>query len=210
MNCITVVPGAVGALRRQAVQNVGGYTHDTLAEDTDLTWKLRRAGWRIVNDNSAMAYTEAPESLRNLAKQRFRWAYGTLQCLWKHRAAMFRDGAFGWLALPSLWVYQILFPSISPFMDIAMLYSVIAGNFTQFLQYYLVMFGVELTAALIAVRMDKADMRLLPWLFFQRFVYRQMMYYVILKALVTAIRGGAVGWGKFERTGTARVETKTA
>ena len=83
MNCITVVPGAVGALRRSAVQNVGGYTHDTLAEDTDLTWKLRRAGWRIVNDNSAMAYTEAPESLRNLAKQRFRWAYGTLQCLWK-------------------------------------------------------------------------------------------------------------------------------
>ena len=210
MNCITVVPGAVGALRRSSVQNVGGYTHDTLAEDTDLTWKLRRAGWRIVNDNSAMAYTEAPESLRNLAKQRFRWAYGTLQCLWKHRAAMFRDGAFGWLALPSLWVYQILFPSISPFMDIAMLYSVIAGSFTQFLQYYLVMFGVELTAALIAVRMDRADMRLLPWLFFQRFVYRQMMYYVILKALVTAIRGGAVGWGKFERTGTARVETKAA
>ncbi len=210
MNCITVVPGAVGALRRSAVHNVGGYTHDTLAEDTDLTWKLRRAGWRIVNDNSAMAYTEAPESLRNLAKQRFRWAYGTLQCLWKHRAATFHDGAFGWLALPSLWVYQILFPAVSPFMDIAMLYSVIAGNFTQFLQYYLVMFGVELTAALIAVRMDKADMRLLPWLFFQRFVYRQMMYYVILKALVTAICGGAVGWGKFERTGTARVESKPA
>ena len=68
---------------------------------------------------------------------------------------------------------------------------------------------LRFVAALIAVRMDKADMRLLPWLFFQRFVYRQMMCCVILKALVTALRGGAVGWGKFERDGTARVETKT-
>jgi len=80
LNCITVVPGAVGALRRESVLAVGGYTNDTLAEDTDLTWKLRRAGWRIVNDNSAMAYTEAPEDVQNLAKQRFRWAFGTLQC----------------------------------------------------------------------------------------------------------------------------------
>ena len=129
LNCITVVPGAVGAMRRQAVMAVGGYTHDTLAEDTDLTWKLRRAGWRIVNDNTAMAYTEAPETLRNLAKQRFRWAFGTLQCLWKHRAALWNDGAFGWLALPSLWVYQILFPAISPFMDVAMVCSLFSGNF---------------------------------------------------------------------------------
>ena len=210
MNCITVVPGAVGALRRQSVIDVGGYTHDTLAEDTDLTWKLRRAGWRIVNDNSAMAYTEAPESLRNLAKQRFRWAYGTLQCLWKHRLALGHDGAFGWLALPSLWVYQILFPAISPFMDVMVIYSLFAGNFARVLNFYLLMFGVEFLAALVAVRMDRADMRLLPWLFFQRFIYRQMMYYVILKALFTALRGGAVGWGKFERTGTARIEGKPA
>ncbi len=205
LNCITVVPGAVGALRRGAVQAVGGYTSDTLAEDTDLTWKLRRSGWRIVNDNSAMAYTEAPETLSSLAKQRYRWAFGTLQCLYKHRAALGHDGAFGWIALPSLWLYQILFPAISPFMDLAMLASIFTGNFRLLGVFFLGMSLIELAAAFLALRMDKGDMRLLPWLILQRFVYRQLMYYVILKSIVSAIRGGNVGWGKLERTGKAKV-----
>ena len=207
LNCITVVPGAVGALRRDAVLAVGGYTSDTLAEDTDLTWKLRRAHWRIVNDNSAMAYTEAPETLQNLAKQRFRWAFGTLQCLWKHQDAVGRHGAFGWLALPSLWLYQILFPAISPFMDVAMLASIFTGNFPLFLAYFSGFTVLELAGAIIALRMDKGDMRLLPWLVIQRFVYRQLMYYVILKSIVAAIRGTAVGWNKLERTGKAQIES---
>ena len=210
LNCITVVPGAVGALRRDAVQEVGGYTHDTLAEDTDLTWKLRKAGWRIENESSAMAYTEAPETMKNLAKQRFRWAFGTLQCLWKHQDALGQYGAFGWIALPSLWLFQILFPAVSPFMDVAMVYSLLAGNFVQFGLYFLAMFLLEFVGAVIAIRMDRGNWRLLPWLFFQRFVYRQLMYYVILKSVVAAARGGAVGWNKFERTGTARIENKTA
>ena len=209
LNCITVVPGAVGALRRDAVLSVGGYTHDTLAEDTDLTWKLRRTGWRIVNDNSAMAYTEAPETLSSLAKQRYRWAFGTLQCLFKHRKALGHHGAFGWIALPSLWLYQILFPAISPFMDIAMLASIFTGNFLLLGKFFLGMSLIELAAAFLALKMDKGDMRLLPWLIIQRFVYRQLMYYVILKSIVSAIRGGAVGWGKLERTGKASIETKT-
>ncbi len=209
LNCITVVPGAVGALRREAVRQVGGYTHDTLAEDTDLTWKLRRAGWRIENESGAMAYTEAPETMRNLAKQRFRWAFGTLQCLWKHQDALGQHGAFGWIALPSLWMFQILFPAISPFMDAAMVYSLFAGNFLQFGFYFLAMFLLEFVGAVIAIRMDRGNWRLLPWLFLQRFVYRQLMYYVILKSVVAAARGGAVGWNKFERTGTARIENKT-
>ena len=206
LNCITVVPGAVGALRREAVRQVGGYTHDTLAEDTDLTWKLRRAGWRIENESSAMAYTEAPETMKNLAKQRFRWAFGTLQCLWKHQDALGQHGAFGWIALPSLWLFQILFPAVSPFMDVAMVYSLFAGNFLQFGFYFLAMFVLEFVGAVIAIRMDRGNWRLLPWLFLQRFVYRQLMYYVILKSIVAAARGGAVGWNKFERTGTARIE----
>ena len=210
LNCITVVPGAVGALRREAVRQVGGYTHDTLAEDTDLTWKLRRAGWRIENESSAMAYTEAPETMRNLAKQRFRWAFGTLQCLWKHQDALGQHGAFGWIALPSLWLFQILFPAVSPFMDVAMVYSLFAGNFLQFGFYFLAMFVLEFVGAVIAIRMDRGNWRLLPWLFLQRFVYRQLMYYVILKSVVAAARGGAVGWNKFERTGTARIDNKTA
>lgn len=205
LNCITVVPGAVGAWRRSAIEAVGGYTGDTLAEDTDLTWRVRRAEYRIVNDSTALAFTEAPETLKDLARQRFRWAFGTLQCLWKHRAATFRHGAFGWVALPSLWLYQILFPAISPAMDVAMIWALFAGNFGRLAGYYLLMVGFELLGAFLAVRMDRANPRLLPWLLLQRFVYRQLMYYVILKSLVVAIRGTHVGWGKLDRRGTAEV-----
>ena len=105
-------------------------------------------------------------------------------------------GAFGWIALPSLWLYQILFPAVSPFMDVAMVWSLLAGNFVQFGQFFLLMFGIEFAGAFLAIRMDKGDMRLLPWLFLQRFVYRQLMYYVILKSLLSAIRGGGGGLGQ--------------
>src|SRR5207248_2099970 len=100
LNCITVVPGAVGAWRREAIERAGGYSSQTLAEDTDLTWSIRKLGYRIVTESEALAYTEAPDGLRPLAKQRFRWAFGTLQNLWKHRDALLnpRYGAFGLLA----------------------------------------------------------------------------------------------------------------
>jgi cellulose synthase/poly-beta-1,6-N-acetylglucosamine synthase-like glycosyltransferase/peptidoglycan/xylan/chitin deacetylase (PgdA/CDA1 family)/spore germination protein YaaH len=203
LNCITVVPGAIGAWRRSAIEQVGSYTSETLAEDTDLTWKIRRAGWRILNDSSAHAFTEAPESLGNLARQRFRWAFGTLQNLFKHRDATFRHGAFGWIALPSLWLYQILFPAISPIMDVTVVFALVTGHAAQVLMFYGLMVGAECVGAAIALWMEKGKWGLLPWIFFQRFLYRQLMYYVILKSLVAAIRGGAVGWNKFERTGTA-------
>ena len=132
LNCITVVPGAVGALRREAVRQVGGYTHDTLAEDTDLTWKLRRAGWRIVNDNtrdglhgSAGNAAQPGQTAVPLGVRHAAMPVETPDALGQH-------GAFGWIALPSLWLYQILFPAVSPFMDVAMVYSLFAGNFLQF------------------------------------------------------------------------------
>ncbi|CCW34157.1 glycosyl transferase [Chthonomonas calidirosea] len=208
LNCITVVPGAAGAIRRSALVEVGGYTSDTLAEDTDLTWKLRRAGWRIRNDSSAWAYTEAPEHLNALARQRFRWAFGTLQCLWKHRHALFEEGTFGWVALPSLWVYQILFPAVSPFMDIGILYALIEHNFIAFGSLFALMTGIEMLAAWIALCMDHGNRRLLWYLPLQRFVYRQLMYYVVLKSLWVATRGSAVGWNKLERSGTAQLGIK--
>ena len=205
LNCITVVPGAVGAWRASAVAAAGGCSSDTLAEDMDLTWTIRRLGWRVANDSSALAYTEAPETLRSLSQQRFRWAFGTLQNLWKHRGNLLRQDVFGWVAMPSLWLYQVLFPASSPVMDLAIIWAVAAGGLAHVAAYYVLMFGVELAGASLAVWMDRGNPRLLGWLFFQRFVYRQLMYYVILKSLLTAVRGAAVGWSKLERRNTARL-----
>jgi len=214
LNCISVVPGAVGAWRKDAVVLAGLYSSQTLAEDTDLTFKVRQLGYRIITDNEALAYTEAPDNLKDLSKQRFRWAYGTLQCLWKHRSAMFntRFGAFGFFALPSLWIYQILFQALAPLVDAAILWTIFYGSVfaPQFemsstlllLKFWLLFTVFEVTGACIALRLDREDLKLLVWLPLQRFVYRQMMYYVILKSIITAIKGTRVGWGKLDRRGT--------
>jgi poly-beta-1,6 N-acetyl-D-glucosamine synthase len=226
LNAITVVPGAVGAWRKDAIVNAGGYLNDTLAEDMDLTWRLRTSGWRIANESDAYAYTEAPESFGGFFRQRFRWAYGTLQCLYKHRQAMFHYDWFGWLALPSLWVFQVLFQALAPLVDLQVIISVVKyslalagssgengslaleGETQTILRVgflYAVFFVVELMSAAIATRMDRQRYGLLWWLFLQRFAYRQIMYGVIYRSLVRAITGGRTGWGKIDRKGTVKV-----
>ncbi len=224
MNAVTVVPGAVGAWRRSAVASVGGYIGDTLAEDMDLTFRLRRAGWKIETDSEALGWTEAPDTFRALFKQRFRWAFGTLQCLWKHKGALGRYGFFGRLALPILWVFQVIFQVLAPLVDVAMLYTVV--NFvmswlsraqdaselpplpgaTHMLVstgfFYGVFFVVEFFVAFVGYRLDREKVGDLRWLFLQRFVYRQLMYVVVWRAITQALRGGKSGWGKLERKGT--------
>jgi cellulose synthase/poly-beta-1,6-N-acetylglucosamine synthase-like glycosyltransferase/spore germination protein YaaH/peptidoglycan/xylan/chitin deacetylase (PgdA/CDA1 family) len=226
LNCITVVPGAVGAWRKDAVILAGLYSSQTLAEDTDLTFKIRKLGYRISTDNTALAYTEAPDTLKDLAKQRFRWAFGTLQCLWKHRTALFnpRYGTFGTIAMPSLWIYQIGFQAIAPVVDLTIVWSLIYSHFIatsadnlmarqnswMLLGYWALFSAVEVLGAWIAFRLDKEDKKLLGWLLLQRFVYRQLMYYVIVKSLIFAMHGSRVGWGKLERKGTVQQPVQAA
>ena len=88
LNAITVVPGAIGAFRKKAIEEAGGFTTDTLAEDCDLTIRILRCGYIVENDNSAIAMTEAPETLKQFFKQRFRWSYGVMQTFWKNRDAL--------------------------------------------------------------------------------------------------------------------------
>ena len=227
LNAITVVPGAVGAWRRSAVQAVGGYLTDTMAEDMELTYRMRRAGWRIVADAETLGYTEAPATFRAFFRQRFRWAYGTLQCLWKHRRATFRYGWFGWVAIPAVWVFQVVFQALGPLVDLKVVWTLIdfgyswatMGALHQDWQplpqitrvvlevgfFYGIFFGVDLVGAFIAYRLDRESLRDLWWLFWQRFVYRQVMYAVLIKSLVTAVKGKRQGWGKQQRHGTVQL-----
>lgn len=226
LNAVTVVPGAVGAWRREAVLQAGGYERDTMAEDMDLTWRLRRAGWRIETANDAIGLTEAPDNLKGLFKQRFRWAYGTLQCLWKHRSALGRYGWFGWVMLPSLWLFQVLFQILSPLVDLQVAWTLInvgeawltrgllrqdwqplpqaVAALSQIGFLYALFFAIELLASIVAFRLDRERMRLLWWLFWQRFVYRQLMYAVMIKSVLTALQGVRAGWSKLERKGTVQ------
>jgi cellulose synthase/poly-beta-1,6-N-acetylglucosamine synthase-like glycosyltransferase/peptidoglycan/xylan/chitin deacetylase (PgdA/CDA1 family)/spore germination protein YaaH len=227
LNSITVVPGAVGAWRKKAVVEAGGYIPDTLAEDMDLTWRLRQNGWLLDTENEALAFTEAPDDFNSFFKQRFRWSFGTLQCLWKHKKVLLKHGWFGWLALPMLWIFQIGFQTIAPLVDLQLLYSVYQfvqalltqGMYTQdwrplpqtveYIQhiglFYLLFFVVDLIGALIAFIRDHEKLSLLWLLFWQRFVYRQLIYAVIWKSIITAVKGRKQGWGKINRKGTVEL-----
>ncbi|MFI5213840.1 MAG: polysaccharide deacetylase family protein [Gemmatimonadales bacterium] len=226
LNGVTVVPGAIGAWRKSAVLAVGGYVSDTLAEDMDLTFRLRRANWRITADSDAIGWTEAPERFGPFLRQRFRWAFGSLQVLWKHRGALLRYGWFGGLVLPSQWLFGIVFQILGPLVDLRLLYAVLAvlvsrvgsPEFDPLPQlarilaqtgfFYGLFFVVELGVSIAAFRLEREDMKQLWWLFWQRFVYRQTMYYVLWQAVIGAMRGKRQGWGKLQRTGSVLVAEK--
>lgn len=220
LNAITVVPGAVGAWRLAAIAQAGGYPHDTLAEDQDLTIAIQRQGWRVTYDQYAVAWTEAPEGFRALAKQRFRWAYGTLQCLWKHGRIIPQGHPRGlaFIGLPQAILFQVALAAISPIIDLALILSVVLTWWTieahgwaqgetdieKMLVFWLIFTAIDLLSAIIAFALERrAPWRLLWLLIPQRIGYRQIMYYVVLKAITQALRGPRVGWGKLARTGRA-------
>ena len=226
LDCITVVPGAVGAWRRKLVLEVGGFREDTLAEDQDLTLAIRRAGYSVAYADGAVAYTEAPDTLGGLAKQRFRWSFGTLQCLWKHRDAFFRRkyGSLGFIALPNVFLFQLLLPAISPVADLMFVLSILSvwlnamnhkvdgrltyglTNLEQVLAYYAIFLVVDWLAAVLAFLMEPDEDKQLTWLIFiQRFAYRQVMYWVVVRSFAAALSGRLVGWGKLERKATVEL-----
>ncbi|HEX6966705.1 MAG TPA: glycosyltransferase, partial [Gemmatimonadaceae bacterium] len=222
LDCITVVPGAVGAWRRELVERIGGFSDDTLAEDQDLTLAIRREGYSIAYADAAVGYTEAPDTVRALAKQRFRWSFGTLQCAWKHRDVLFhrRAGSLGFVALPNVWIFQLLFPVISPVADLMFLWSLVSvwmvkqqhgatyalTTLDQVLLFYALFLLVDWLAAMVAFLMEPDEDKSLTWLvFLQRFVYRQVMYWVVVRSFLAAVRGHVVGWGKLERKATVEV-----
>jgi cellulose synthase/poly-beta-1,6-N-acetylglucosamine synthase-like glycosyltransferase/peptidoglycan/xylan/chitin deacetylase (PgdA/CDA1 family)/spore germination protein YaaH len=201
LNCVSVVPGALGAWRRQAMLDVGGYSHDTLTEDADLTLTVLRNGGHITYESEARARTEAPESLSALLKQRFRWTYGTYQCLYKHRKALFR-GSLGWVGLPNMILFQIVFPLLSPIGDIVMVMSIMRGDWSAFLAGYVAFLLMDVCGSVLAFTLDRKPLKWLGMLLIQRFTYRQLMYYVALRSMIAALRGARHGWKKLQRTGT--------
>ena len=213
LGCITVVPGAIGAWRREALERMGGFPLDTLAEDQDLTLTLLTAGYTVLYDSSAIGWTEAPDTVKALVKQRFRWAFGTLQCLWKHRQVTLRPrfGALGLIAVPQTWLFQFLLTIVAPLVDLALIWRLAAssmqllqhqdqydpGSLQKVVAYYLAFLVIDLGSAALALLMERRESLVL-----QRFGSRQLMYWVVLKALFTAAIGPLVGWGKLERKST--------
>nr|WP_307531037.1 glycosyltransferase [Streptomyces umbrinus] len=206
LECMTTVPGAIGAFRRDALIGVGGVSDDTLAEDTDLTMALWRAGWRVLYEESAVAWTEVPTSLRQLWRQRYRWCFGTIQSMWKHRGAVLEMGVagrFGRRGLTYLALFQVALPLLAPVIDVFALYGVLFLDPLTSAGVWFGFMAVQLVCAGYALKLDGERVRTLWWMPFQLVVYRQLMYLVVIQSVVAVLLGSRLKWQRMKRSGTA-------
>ncbi|WUS97261.1 glycosyltransferase [Streptomyces sp. NBC_00708] len=204
LRCMPTIPGAVGAFRREALERVGGISEDTLAEDTDVTMALHRDGWRVVYAENARAWTEAPETVQQLWSQRYRWSYGTMQAIWKHRRAVVERGSsgrFGRVGLPFVSLFMVVAPLLAPLIDVFLLYGLVFGPTEKTVGAWLGVLAVQLVCAAYAFRLDRERMTHLLSLPLQQILYRQLMYVVLLQSWITALTGGRLRWQKLRRTG---------
>jgi cellulose synthase/poly-beta-1,6-N-acetylglucosamine synthase-like glycosyltransferase len=220
LGAVSVVPGAIGAWRTSAVREAGAFHHDTVAEDADLTMALLQNGYRVEYEDRALAFTEAPMNASGLMRQRFRWSFGILQAVFKHKSAFGEKGVLGWIALPNIIIFQILLPLVSPFIDImfafgALIYgiqkyfhpeSADPRSFEKLVSFFLAFMIIDFIASTLAFLLERRtadnaeDPKLLLHVWLQRFAYRQLFSVVLFKTLKRALTGQAFAWDKLERT----------
>lgn len=206
VNAITVIPGAIGAFKKQAIIDAGRFTSDTLAEDCDITIRILKAGYIVANEAKAIAFTEAPETLKQFYKQRFRWVFGVLQTFWKHKDALFvyRYKALAWIALPDILLFKYIIPIFTPLGDLLMIIGLLTENRSKILTYYLIFLIVDALIAGLAFFFEKEKPWKLIWLIPQRLIYRWLMLIVLFKAVRRAIKGELQHWGVLKRTGNVK------
>jgi len=223
------VPGAIGAWRTAPVKRAGGYPINTVAEDADLTMNLLEQKFKVVYEDRALAFTEAPIDARGLMRQRFRWSFGILQAIWKHRAAFVRNKAMGLFALPNILIFQMLLPLVSPFIDLIFVYGIVnyfidrhyhpeaasMASLQKLLAYFGAFLLIDFVTSTIAFSLErrhpanKGDGWLLFHIWLQRFAYRQVFSIVLFKTLKRAIDGKPFNWDKLERTAQMSKHTET-
>jgi cellulose synthase/poly-beta-1,6-N-acetylglucosamine synthase-like glycosyltransferase/peptidoglycan/xylan/chitin deacetylase (PgdA/CDA1 family)/spore germination protein YaaH len=226
-NVVTVVPGAIGAWRTAPVKAAGGYPLNTVAEDADLTMSLLEQGLKVVYEDRSLAFTEAPINASGLMRQRFRWSFGTLQAVWKHRAAFTRNKAMGLFALPNIVVFQMLMPLVSPFIDLMFIFGTLqffadryyhpeaasTASFEKLLVYFLTFMVIDFVTSTVAFSLErkhpsnKGDGWLLFHIWLQRFAYRQVFSLVLFKTIKRAIDGRPFNWDKIARTAKMSKQT---
>jgi cellulose synthase/poly-beta-1,6-N-acetylglucosamine synthase-like glycosyltransferase len=228
LGAVSVVPGAIGAWRTSAVRAAGAFHTDTVAEDADLTMALLQSGYRVEYEDRALAYTEAPVNAKGLMRQRFRWSFGILQSVYKHRRAFPRKGVLGWLALPNIIIFQILLPLVSPFIDIMFAFGTVSyfvqkyfhpestdpASFYRLVIFFAAFLIIDFFTSAIAFALERStpdtreDTWLLSQVWLQRFVYRQLFSLVLFKTVKRAIKGEPFAWDKLERTAAVTFEER--
>jgi cellulose synthase/poly-beta-1,6-N-acetylglucosamine synthase-like glycosyltransferase/peptidoglycan/xylan/chitin deacetylase (PgdA/CDA1 family)/spore germination protein YaaH len=227
LNANGVVPGAIGAWRRKALLSAGGYSSETLAEDADATLAVIRAGWKVAFEPLSKAYTEAPETLRDFMKQRYRWTFGMLQLVVKYRASAFcgHPRSLGWLIMPNMTLFLLQYAFISPILD-----GVAAYHLWTMLAHFPDLFATgsspempwqvmvwlplqlfDLLALVLLMRVANISdwHKLLPVILLQRLMYQPLLYLTAMRTVLDAAKGQVRGWNKLLRTGSVSAKAVT-
>jgi cellulose synthase/poly-beta-1,6-N-acetylglucosamine synthase-like glycosyltransferase len=214
-----VISGACGLFRRDALIDSGGYA-DTVGEDMELIVRLRRLGYeqnrpsRIEFVPDPVAWTEVPESLAELGRQRDRWHRGLTDVLWRHRRLMLnpRYGLLGMVCFPAFLLVEWLGPIVEALglvaVPVGLLLDVIDVPFA--LLFIAAAYGLGLVQSAVALLLEELVFRrygrpgrramLLLWAVFEAFGYRQLTVFWRLRGIVGFVRG-RTEWGAMRRTG---------
>ena len=217
-----IISGAFGLFRRETVIAAGGYLHETVGEDMELVARLRRRGveqrtpHRVEFIPDPVAWTEVPESLRILGRQRDRWQRGLADVLWRYRDVAFRPryGTLGLVALPYFILVELLAPLVELVgllgLGAGLLLGAVDGSFA--LLFFLVAYGFGILLSCLTLVLDELSFQrytrirdrlvLLPWVVLESLGYRQLTAYWRLRGLVKFMRG-RTDWGVMTRTGFA-------
>ncbi len=201
---VNIIPGPIGMFRKDAVKSIGKYTDDTYAEDCDLTLRLIEKGYKIDYEIDAISYTEAPESLLDLLKQRYRWTRGILQSILKHKKKLFSFHSNFAMSMV-LWymLFEAIFwPIASIFANIFIIYMSLASGFGEMLIYWWIIFTIlDVSASIYCVSVTKERMQLVLYSIYYRIFFINIINIAKVLATFEEFFGIEMNWGKLERKG---------
>ncbi|MCE1190001.1 MAG: glycosyltransferase [Ignavibacteria bacterium] len=204
---VNIIPGPIGLFRKKAIENAGYYSSDTFAEDADLTLKILAHNWKIYYEPRAISYTEAPEKMQQLLKQRYRWTRGILQAIRKHKILLinptinFGDSIILW----SMFYEALIWPAMNIFSNLFFIFVALVYGLSSLIFFWWALLALlDLTSALYCVAVEKEEFRLIPYALIYRMFF--ILSIDICKAMSTVeeFLGFDMTWGKLERIGTSQ------
>ncbi len=200
---VAVVPGALGAYRREAMESSGMYDPDTLVEDFDVTIKALKSGKVVQSSSSAISYTEAPETVREFIKQRLRWYRGNFQAMWKHHDAAFnaRFGFLQKLAFPYMAMSMTFLPVAGLVIIASVIMLLLEGSGLILVPTFLFFCFLQLLLSILAIRLDGEDMKLALYSPLLITFFKQLCDFILLKSLFDVIFLKKLKWTSVKRTG---------
>lgn len=199
---VNIIPGPIGLFRKKAIESAGFYTSDTFAEDADLTLRLLSAGWKIYYEPKSISYTEAPETLYQLLKQRYRWTRGILQSIRKHKKLLVNPtinfpGSF---ILWSMFYEALIWPPMNLAAHLFFIVAALVFGFSSLIFYWWAGLALlDIAAALYCAAAEKEEFRLIGFAVIYRMIFILIIDICKTMSTIEEFLGIKMTWGKLER-----------